>query len=414
MKSIINRIPTTFLPLIALAAIISACSLGEVPDNINQELTAEEIEAATQIMGEALSDDNDGVFSSLDDALATVSTSNTGSDRRDKRDDDEDDDFPGQSGQGGERNYQYDYDPATGTHTIQFDRSVNTQNFQKNVSAVLTYVFTELAGNFISAPRINKDRVENIDFTADKNGFTESRFRSSEFSRADTFSVTGISSATSTLTIDGIHFGNGTVNGVTREGDTFTKSFVNRIEFLDIQIDKDTVKQNGSLTEGVTGTLNYEMTIFNSTNGTGSSKDINGTIELDGDGTALLRFANINRLFRVNLRSGYVTDDDKELESIVTAVDTVNQSVTLRDDIKVVITERTEIEGDDGLENLEQVAVALEAGRAVKAEVEGYRNPNNKSELIAEEIEFEFAGSDDDEEDEDDEDEEDEDDEDDD
>lgn len=117
---------------------------------------------------------------------------------------------------------------------------------------------------------------------------------------------------------------------------------------------------------------------------------------MDGDGTALLRFANINRLFRVNLRSGFVTDDDDELESVVAAVDTLDQTVTLSNDILVVITDRTEIEGDDELETLEAVARALEAGSTVIAEVEGYRNPNNRLEFIADEIEFEFSDDDDD------------------
>ncbi|HBX65747.1 MAG TPA: hypothetical protein DEG32_06190, partial [Balneolaceae bacterium] len=90
---------------------------------------------------------------------------------------------------------------------------------------------------------------------------------------------------------------------------------------------------------------------------------------------ALLRFKNINRLFKVNLRSGFVTDDEDELESAVASVDTLNQTVTLRNDIVVVITDRTEIEGDDGLETLEDVLRALENNFTVKAEVEGYRNP---------------------------------------
>lgn len=405
MKALFKKIPTPFLPLITLAAIISACTLGEVPEEINQELTAEEIEAASQIMGEALSDDNDGVFSSLNDALTTVSSSGFGSDSRmkdDDDDDDEDDDRKGYSGRGGERNYQYNYDAETGTHTIQFERTVDKENFQKNLTAVLTYVFTDINGEFIAAPRMNRERIENIDFTSDKNGTTQNRFRSSEFARADTFSVTGVSSATTIMTIDGVHYGNGTVNGVTGNGDTFERSYVNEISFLDIQINKDSVAQSGSLANGVTGTLNYELTIFRSTNGNGSSKTITGTIEMNGDGTALLKFANINRLFRVNLSSGFVTDEDDELEATVSAVDTLNQTVTLDNDIVVVITGRTEVEGDDELESLEAVAMALSAGKAVKAEVEGYQNPNDSSEFIADEIEFEYSDDGDDDSDDDD------------
>lgn len=393
MKSLFNQLPNSALLLIFMAALLSACTLGDVSDEINnQELTPEEIEAASQIMGQALSDDNDGVFSSLNDALTTVSSSGFGTSSQMK----DDDDRRGYSGRGGEDNYQHDYDPETGTHTISFDRSVTKPNFKKSMSAVLTYVFTDLNGEFIADPKANNSSIENIDFTADKFGDMESRFRSSEFSRADTFAITGVSDATSIMTIDGLHYGNGSFNGVTPNGDTFERSYVNEINFLDIEINKDTVATYGSLTQGVTGTLTYELNIFKSRNGEGSSKTISGTIEMDGDGTALLRFANINRLFRVNLRSGFVTDDDDELESVVAAVDTLDQTVTLSNDILVVITDRTEIEGDDELETLEAVARALEAGSTVIAEVEGYRNPNNRLEFIADEIEFEFSDDDDD------------------
>ncbi|MEQ8526039.1 hypothetical protein [Gracilimonas sp.] len=393
MKSLFNKIPKKILPLVVLAAMLSACTLDDISDDINnQELTAEEIEAASQIMGQALSDDNDGVFSSLNDALTNVSSSGFGSDNQMKGYQDHDDDD--HSGRGRESNYQYEYDPETGTHTISFDREVNNPNFQKSLSAVLTYVFTDLNGEYIAAPRMNRERIENIDFTSDKTGTTQNRFKSSEFSRADTFSITGVSSASSILTIDGNHYGNGSIDGVTREGDTFERSFVNEINFLDIQVNKDTVAAYGSLTQGVTGTLTYELNLFRSSNGEGSSKTISGTIEMDGDGTALLRFANINRLFKVNLRTGFVSDNEIDIESSVVAVDTLNQTVTLRNDILVQVSDRTEIEGDDGLDSLEAVARALEAGIGVTAEVEGYRNPNNRSEFIAEEIEFELSEDD--------------------
>lgn len=386
--------------------LLSACTLGDISDEINNELTPEEIEAASQIMGQALSDDNDGIFASLNDALATVSDDGFGTSTaklksEEDGDDDDDDDY---SGRGGESNYQYEYDPVTGTHTLSFDRQVNTQNFQKNISAILTYIFTDIDGEFIAQPRVNRESIENIAFTASKTGDIQNRFRSSEFSRADTFAIGGLSSATSLLTLDGFHYGNGSFSGVRPNGNTFERSYVNEISFLDIQINKDTVAYYGSLEQGVTGTLSYEMSIFRNNNGNESTKTVSGTIVMDGDGTALLRFQNLNRLFRVNLKSGIVTDDDDELEQAVSAVDIDNQTVTLANDVLVIITDRTEVEGDDGLESLEEVATALEGGLTVYAEVEGYTNPQDQLEFIADEIEFEFEGDDDSDDDDDDDD----------
>lgn len=409
MKSLINKTNGSLFLIACMAGLLSACTLGDVSEELNnQELSAEEIEAASQILGNSLSDDNDGIFSSLNDALSTVSSSGFEDNGRFKSHDDDDhrgdhrrNDY---SGRGGERNYEYNYDPETGTHTLSFDREVMAENFQKSMSAVLTYIFTNVDGDFIAAPRINSESIENIDFTSSKSGSVMSRFRDSEFSRADTFSITGVSDASTFLTIDGTHYGNGTFSGVTRDGDTFSRSFVNEINFLDIVINKDTVAAYGNLAQGVTGTLTYDLNIFRTNNGEESGKNVSGTIEMDGDGTALLRFKNINRLFKVNLRSGFVTDDEDELESNVIAVDTLNQTVTLRDDLVVVITDRTEIEGDDGLDSLEDVFRALENNFTVKAEVEGYRNPQNRSEFIADEIEFEMDGDDDSDDDDDDDD----------
>ncbi|MEX0722466.1 MAG: hypothetical protein WD357_05135 [Gracilimonas sp.] len=395
MKNYIHKFTTRAGYLFVTALLFSACTLGDVSDELsNNELTPEEVDAASQIMGQALSDDNDGIFASLNDALATVSDSGfeTAPAKLKEEEDDDEDDY---SGRGGESNFQHEYDPQTGTHTISFDRQVSAPNFEKYLSAVLTYIFTDIDGAFIEQPRDNKDQIENIAFTASKDGDITNRFRNSEFSRADTFAIGGLSSATTLLTLDGYHYGNGSFNGVRPNGDTFERSFVTEISFLDIEINKDTVAYYGSLEQGVTGTLTYEMSIFRNNNGNESTKTVSGTIEMDGDGTALLRFQNLNKLFRVNLSSGVVTDDEDELEAAVSSVDIENNTVTLSNNVIVIISSRTEVEGDDGLESLEEVAIALQNGLNVIAEAEGYTSPENPLEFIADEIEFELEEEDD-------------------
>ncbi len=398
MNSLFNKIPKSLLVVLVSASIISACTLSDFSDDpVNEQLTAEEIEAASQIMGQALSDDSDGLFSSLNDALANISSDNFENQARFKGDDDDDDDDRNDySGRGSERNYQYDYNRATGMHTVSFEREIQRPHFQKSLSAVLTYIFTDESGKFIAAPRKNRERIETIDFTSSKTGSTVNRFRSSEFSRADTFAIAGVSAASPILSLDGIHYGNGTFNGVTKNGDTFQRSYVNNIQFLDIQINKDSVAANRSLSQGVTGTLTYEMSIFKSNNGQENSKTVNGTIEMTGDGSALLKFAKMERFFKVNLKTGFVSDEEDDFEAVVTSVDSVNNTVALDNGLTVIISERTEIDGDDGLETLEEVARALDAGYEVIADIEGYKNPQNESEFFADEIEFEFADTDDD------------------
>ncbi|MEX2603162.1 MAG: hypothetical protein WD361_03115 [Gracilimonas sp.] len=396
--SIFTSIPNMLVVgLLALA--MSACTLGDVSDELNNnELTAEEMEEASQIIGQSLSDDNDGVFSSLNDALSNVSSDGFTTSAFQKGNSNDHD----YSGRGDENNYQYHYDPETGTHTISFERSVTEENFRKNMSALLTYVFTDINGEYISRPRAERERIESIDFTSDKSGNMQNRHRNGEFSRADTFSIDGVSDATAILAIDGKHYGNGTFHGVRGNGNTFQRTYSNKIDFLDIQINKGVVAENGSLDEGVTGTLSYELNMYKNNNGDESTKTVSGTIQMNGDGTALLRFKNVAKMFRIHLQSGIVTDDDAEIEANVIGIDVENNTVSLENDILVIITERTEVEFDDGLNSLQDVQRAIAAGLTVQAEVEGYRNPDNKREFIADEIEFEMGDDDNDDEEDDD------------
>ncbi|MFN1833616.1 hypothetical protein AB2B38_000020 [Balneola sp. MJW-20] len=390
--------PTSLLILIS-ATMISACTLGDINTDVpNTQLTEQELNEAGQILGQAIANDNDGLFGSIGDAIANVSESGIGTDSGRLKSDDDDDDY---SGRGGERNYSYSYDPDTGIHTIQFNRTVTKPNFSKELNALLTYKFTDAEGGFIAAPRMNRDRIENIDYTSNRDGSVSSLYKNSEFIRIDTFSVTGVSDANPVLGIEGKHESSGDFNGVRKNGDTFEKNYVVEFEILDVQIEKDSVAANGNLSSGVTGTINYEMSFYKNRNGDSSTKTVSGTIEMDGDGSALLKFARFAKIFKVNLKSGFVTDDDdsdeSEKEAEVISVDVENSTVTLANDLTVILTDRTEIKGEEGLETLQQVADALAAGTRVEAEVEGYRNPDDRSQIIAEEIEFElFDGEGDD------------------
>lgn len=373
----------------------SACSLGDLNSEIeSNNLTPAELEEASLILGQALSDDTDGVFGSINDALSNVSSNGFTTQTALKGMNDDDD-----SGRGSERNYSYNYNLETGVHSISFQRSVNKPNFAKSLTAEMTYIFTDVDSNFISQPRVNRDLIEDIDFTSFKSGDTEAPYRSSDFSRADTFAIRGLSDASTTLIIDGIHNGNGSMNAVRKNGETFEKSFANQIIFTDITIDKAVVQQNGDLTAGVTGTLSYEMTMFKNNNGNQETKNVSGTIELTGDGTALLRFQNFEKLFKVNLNTGFVQSEDDEIESLVVSVNLNQRTVLLENGITVRITGRTEFEGDNNLNSLVDVDAALSAGSTIMAEVEGFRTPENRNVVIAEEIEFDFHEGDDDDED---------------
>ena len=372
----------------------SGCSLSGI-DSKNQDITQEDLEAASQIIGESLSDESSGVMSSLNDAVATFSNNgfeNTSPAKSVAGSTDDDDN----TGRGSESNFSYNYDPETGTHTISFTRSVNRGEFSKSVTDTLKYIFTDNQGNFIAAPRQNRDRVETIDFKGFKEGNVNLPNRTSFFVRTDTFLIDGLSSASSILAIDGVHNGEGNFQGTRDNGNSIERNYQLEINFLNIEVDKAVVEANRSLEQGVTGSLNYEINIEKINNGSTSTKSIVGTVEFNGDGTALLRFEGFQKLFQINLDDGNVRDGDEEFEGRVAGINVDRKIVELSNSRRIRIVNDTEVEFDDGLASLEDVAQALEAGEQVRAEGEGeIRNGN----FIASEIEFELDDDSDDDDD---------------
>lgn len=368
------------LTLMAFLLIFSGCSISGI-DKQDEEITEEDLQAASQILGESLSDETSGVMGSLNDALTTISSDGFVRTGAAKADDDDN------SGRGREYNFSYSYDPATGLHTLAFKRSVSKENFSKSVTDTLKYIFTDNSGNFIAYPRANKDRIETIDFKGFREGTVNSPERNSFFVRNDTFLIDGVSDASSILAIDGVHNGEGNFEGTTDEGVQLERDYTLEINFLEIQINKALVQENQSLVQGVTGTLTYELVVNKTQNGSSSSKTIRGTIEMNGDGTALLRFERFQKLFRISLDDGDVRDEEDEFEGKVASVNLEQSTFSLAGGRTVKITDNTVFDDDGDLDNLEQVKRALEEGERVSAEGEGYVDGDL---FVAEEVEFEI------------------------
>lgn len=363
--------PKWAFSLIALLILISGCSISGI-DKQEEEITQEDLQAASRILGESLSDETSGVMGSLTDAITGISSDGfvRTTSAKSMSDDDEN------SGRGRESNFSYSYDPETGTHTLAFLRSITKPDFSKSVKDTLKYIFTDNNGSFIAAPRVNRDRIETIDFKGSREGMLNSPRRNSFFVRQDTFLIDGVSQASNLLLIDGVHNGEGNFRGTNGQGNTLERDYQLEINFLNVQIDKEVVRQNQSLEQGVTGTLTYEMVVEKTNNGSSSTKTLRGTIEMNGDGTALLRFERFQKLFQINLDDGDVHDHDDEFEGRVTSVNIQNSTLTLAGGRVVRITEDTNIENDGDLFSLQEVADVLQAGKHVEAEGDGFIEGN--------------------------------------
>lgn len=288
------------LTLLGLSLLVTFAACSAVNNDV-ETLSDEDIELATQIIGESVSDENSGVMSSIYDAVSTV-----GKDGISYRDDNNNNKtLPNDdSGRGRESNYAYSYDPETGTHTVEYNRSVNNPFFTKSVSLLNTYIFKSPEGDFVARPRANKDSIESVAFTGSKSGFVDSRRRDSEFARLDTFAIAGLHSTSSVVSIDGTHHGEGSASGITRDSVEASRDYTIDIEFLNVEIEKDSVVANGNLEQGVTGTLTYSIVLNKTVGDEVNNEVIEGTIELTGDGTALLRFRRVAKVVRFSLKDG--------------------------------------------------------------------------------------------------------------
>lgn len=393
MYSLINKIYSLkILPIALLTGfLITSCTIDSV-ETSGDEISDGDLEAAGQIIGESLSDQNDGIFTSLNDAIAipseggfdgTASSGFAKSTSSSSADDDEDN-----SGRGSERNFSYSFDPETGTHTLTFDRSVNKPDFSKSSSATLQYIFLDVNGEFIQFPKAQRDRIETIDFSGIRNGSLETPRKKSAFEREDDFLIDGLTDSSPFLSIDGVHRGSGNFEASGSDGQLLERNYTILVDFLNVQIDKSQAVLGGDLSKGVTGTLTYEININRTRNGDTETKTIQGTIEFTGDGTALLRFADFSKIFRIKLDDGKVFDDN-EFEGIVRSVNLDESFFTLTNGQRIKVTNTTEIDDDGDLLSLEEVNRAIQNGFIVEAEGDVERRENSDF-LFATEVEFEF------------------------
>jgi hypothetical protein len=302
MKVLTNTKHLFALALIT-AVTFSACSSV---NNEVESLSEEDLELAAEIVGTSLSDNESGVVSSMYDAFSSMDDQGLPYDgTRMKQNNHR---HREESGRGRESNFSHEYDPVTGIHTISFDRIVQTPRFTKSVSVDQEIIFTGIDGNFLARPRADRDSIESIAFTGIKSGTATGPFRSSSFTKIDTMRIAGVHATSGTLTMNGNHHGFGEAEGTLPDSSTASRDYDIRITFENVAINKDTVKAYGNLEQGVSGTLTYSIVMNKTINGDPEETIVEGTIDLEEDGTALLRFNKASKVIRLSLIDGEPED----------------------------------------------------------------------------------------------------------
>lgn len=302
--------------------VFAGCSSVTSNDDANN-IKEEDLEIAAEVVGESLSDQNSGAMASFYDALSGIDANgmqyryaamamekNRNGNGHGNQNGNQYGNGSGNGfGRGMEKDYEYIYDPATGTHTIDFTRSIERENFTKSVTGHLEYIFSDPEGTFVVFPRAHKDSIETIDYKAIREGESEGLRFESEFTRVDTLFLSGLHETSGLFQFEGTHFGEGMRIRTPEGRPEITTEYEINFEFIDITIDKAIVEENGTLEEGVTGTVNYSL-VFTGTNG-GQDRDkvVEGTVEFMGDGTGLLRFKKFAKIFRLSLYNGETIEE---------------------------------------------------------------------------------------------------------
>ena len=355
---------------------ISSCSIDSF-ENSSAPITDEETQIAGQIIGESISENQSGILSTFSEAFAVPTPSGL-------------ENGPSLLSTGSFRNletYSYSFDTESNEHRVFFTIGRETPLLSSAAEVSLSYIFYDSGGNPIEFPADQKERIDAVDFSSEQSGTITTGSKNSMFSRTDRIIMSGISSNSGLLTLDGFHSGTGNFSAVSLSGATIQREYALDMNYLNIQIDKATVQSNRNFRSGVTGALSYESTVRDVSSETGSTKIVNGTIELNGDGTALLNFREQPEPIRLRLDDGDLFDED-EFEGRIIDLNLQNRVITIANGQRIEINNRTQIEDGD-YPTLESVANAIASNRRIVAEGD-YIHPDESVNLwIATAVSFE-------------------------
>ncbi|MEX0686924.1 MAG: hypothetical protein WD267_08810 [Balneolales bacterium] len=333
---------------------LAACTVDGIDDE-SRTINETEQYIAGQIIAESLSDQSEGIMASLFDAFEiptqegfrkTELASSAKS--------------PVNLGEIMEIiDFTYSYNQENGTHTTSYSR-IHDEGVQRTMEAELKYIYFDNNGDFLEFPTY--DLVSSVIYNATRSGSTSSPTRNTTFVRKDQFFIDGFSDDNITLTMDGEHLGEGTISGNTPGGINFDRHYTIKIEFLNIQITKSTIVGYTNLEQGLSGSLGYTVTMDHN----GDLKEIKGTVQISGDGTALIKFKDLADILTFKLVDARQLDDD-EFDDRIKIINDQNDFIILANNQRIQFNSETIFDNAGDFPTLEQAQTALNQGDRIIA-----------------------------------------------
>lgn len=287
-----------FFLALAVSVTLSACKESSQIDKVSDE----DIEALTLIVSETLSDKNDGLVTDIYDVQRNLSY---GSNTAGKANTSEISSPERREHAGGERNMTRGYDPDTGIHSFSYEREFVRGEFYKYMSASMQYIFYAPDESFVQYP--GREEVEAIRFTGNRELIINRPMVSSQAQRSANWFLSGLSSG-NVHTLSGSQSSSGDITINNPQRGTMSRSYEMNLQFVDVTIEK-ALRDADIVEDNISGRIQYETIIIRTVNGEEEVREISGTIELTGNGSALLRIMGLNRVYRINLADGAVSEN---------------------------------------------------------------------------------------------------------
>ena len=307
MKTLKNLSTVFFL---LLFVVTSGC------DSLNNEepevasITEADLEAASSIMAESLSDQNEGMMANLNDMTANIGVQNLSYERR--RFSQNSDLRPCR---GANLEYERNYDDSTGVHSIDYSRTHEGPNCEKSVEVNLNYTFTDGDGAFIATPVRSADTISEIAFEGTRMGSAmytsrQGKERTRSFEQKGEWNLSGL--LTNIATLNGTQSSAGEYTSVRRDtsGNDINVSGTYSMELNTVDVTITQTETDDDLENQISGSLQYTINMTRTVDGETSERAVEGTVELEGNGRALLRFNGLRQLYRISLSDGEVEVTD--------------------------------------------------------------------------------------------------------
>jgi len=264
----------------------------------NDSFDSEETKAVMEEVAQSIGVQTDGLVSNFLDATANLGQGGPNQPRIMPTQQ------PDSSVIGNATNIKLSVDFRTGIHTLEFDRSVRTAEFSKNLSAILKYLYRNKSGTPLLMPRRNQGELETIQFSGFKTGETTTSFHRSGFQRTDSMYFKGMNRQNQAITVRGFQSSKGFFESSANDEEIFR--YYNSVFIYDnVQIRKQAVNER-DFTRSLSGVIEFNF-YSKKLQGTDTlTVNYSGKIELMGDGNALLRTKFINEPLLIDLKLGKI------------------------------------------------------------------------------------------------------------